>query len=105
MTVVETSTSSSPRTKRGHDRLLFSRPQPAVQQPDAQIGEDFSAQPFGFRNRAGERGLAFVDRRRNDVGLMSARDVLAHELVDASPAGSIAPRRLRSACVPVAARR
>ena len=69
-----------------HRPLLLARREASVQQADAQVGKDFVLQPLGFGDGAGELVFAFVDRRRDDVRLIAAGDVLAHELVDASEA-------------------
>ena len=88
-----------------HDVVFFARRHPAVQQPDPQIRKYVGSQALRFGHGARQVAFSFLDRRRNDVGLMPAFHVRTNELVDRVQAGCCARQTFRSASVPAAARR
>ena len=74
ITVVATSTSSSPRAEPVHRRLLLGRRQATVQQPEPQAAQLAGRQPLErlLRRRHLEL-LALVDQRTHHVGLSARR--------------------------------
>ena len=79
MTVVATSTSSSPARNAVHRRLLLGRRHPPVQQPEAQAGQLAGRQPLErLLGRRDLELLALLDQRAHDVGLAPGGDLVAH---------------------------
>ena len=82
-TVVETSTSNSPRANARHHAFLLVRLHPAVQQRDAVGREDVLREVVGHLGRRLEVDLLrLLDQRVDDVGLPARVDLLADEVVD-----------------------
>ena len=72
-----------------HHRVFLLRRHPSVQAPrPADRGRPRARMSSASASALAERRLADVDRRRDDVGLAAAFDVLAHEVVRRVPCGS-----------------
>ena len=82
ITVVATSTSSSPRLEARHQLAPFRRPQAAVQQPDAVAAQLAALEPLGLLlGGARDARLRLLDQRADDVGLAAVVEVPAQPRV------------------------
>ena len=94
ITVVATSTSSSPVLERPHHLAPLGRLQPPVQQADPVAGELGAPQALRLLlGRARQAGLGRLDQRADDVGLPARVEVDAEPLVGLARPLRARPRR------------